>query len=1049
MIWTCADMRFESVTAHAFGPLAGAKLEFAPGLTVVAGANESGKSSWHAAMFAALCGRRRGRGASTLEDREFSRLRKPWEGTGWSVTAVVTLDDGRRIELAQDLAAKVDSRAMDLDLARDVSNEVMHDGSPDGSRWLGLDRDSFTATACINQTAMLRVLEEASGLQEVLSRAAASASADETAAGALASIETFKANRVGVDRANAVKPLRQAKDRLRAERDRLSAALTEHAEYLGLVDEADGARRAADEQRSAVALLDAQDRQTEALVAAARDAEAARRDADSAREKASAAGSDLESLRRRTTRAAEIDALLDGKAPEGASAADQTSRAVDQALAAWRSAPVPRALAGDSVEELRAELGGLPDAPDGDLRPDPSVVSAEGDLARARENVTTNERRRPAEPADGLGPEFDAAMAATPSVVRDLATDLAAAEAMPSPTADEVERLNEAAVEARQRADLARSQAESIGAAAGSAHQPSAARSPVRVAALAAAGLLLVAAVALFAAGVPVGGTAAAVVAVGAAVVGLVAPRPRAGIGAGDVSTSGQSAAQAWAAATTADRQALAAEEALRSAQSAARSATTITDEVRARCAARGLPTDSRRLRELAEAVDSLRVQRSAFATWSAEQEAFVAALASSERRVRDALVGRGVVNALDPAITVEHLAGEYRAACESREQQSAQSSRRAVIEQRIVEREAAEAVFISASSRRGEAVAEVVAAARRIGVLEAAAPDRVEDSELDRLVGLLDEAARDRIAQAAQDERATGLWAELTTVLDGATLDALLAGLGKQQALVEELDATAVGLHTLAGDAASRLAAAAAALGREPGQIRDVATAEAELRSVRALVEAERASLMTANAAAERADGVRRERGERVASVAEAEEAVAAAQAELDRVNDLAATLDLTSEFLRKAQERVHRNIAPMLSGTLATWLPQVTAGRYSEAMIDPATLKVRVRASDHPWRDADALSVGTAEQIYLLLRMALAEHVTAGHDTCPLLLDDVTVQADEARTVQILELLLTVSQSRQVVLFAQEEMVARWARERLTGERDCLVELQPVTSR
>ena len=56
-------MRIESVTAHAFGPLAGQTLELAPGMTVVTGLNESGKSSWHAAFYSALCGRRRGPGA--------------------------------------------------------------------------------------------------------------------------------------------------------------------------------------------------------------------------------------------------------------------------------------------------------------------------------------------------------------------------------------------------------------------------------------------------------------------------------------------------------------------------------------------------------------------------------------------------------------------------------------------------------------------------------------------------------------------------------------------------------------------------------------------------------------------------------------------------------------------------------------------------------------------------------------------------------------------------------------------------------------------------
>src|SRR3954463_4078372 len=76
-------MRIESVTAHAFGPLAERTLTLAPGLTVIAGANESGKSSWHAAIHAALCGRRRGRGAATVAERRFAEQHRPWHDEDW------------------------------------------------------------------------------------------------------------------------------------------------------------------------------------------------------------------------------------------------------------------------------------------------------------------------------------------------------------------------------------------------------------------------------------------------------------------------------------------------------------------------------------------------------------------------------------------------------------------------------------------------------------------------------------------------------------------------------------------------------------------------------------------------------------------------------------------------------------------------------------------------------------------------------------------------------------------------------------------------------
>jgi DNA repair protein SbcC/Rad50 len=106
-------MRLRTVTAHAFGPIHNDTLAFADGMTVIIGNNESAKSSWHAAIFAALCGRRRGKGKPRADEQNFIELHKPWDHDDWLVSARITLDDGRDIEMRQDLAGKVDCHAKD------------------------------------------------------------------------------------------------------------------------------------------------------------------------------------------------------------------------------------------------------------------------------------------------------------------------------------------------------------------------------------------------------------------------------------------------------------------------------------------------------------------------------------------------------------------------------------------------------------------------------------------------------------------------------------------------------------------------------------------------------------------------------------------------------------------------------------------------------------------------------------------------------------------------------------------------------------------------
>jgi DNA repair exonuclease SbcCD ATPase subunit len=567
--WRRAEVRIESVSAQGFGPLAGQTLRFAPGLTVVLGDNESGKSSWHAAIFAALCGRRRGRGRPSVQEQRFIDTYQPWGGGAWAVSGVVVLDDGRPIELRQDLSGKVDCRASDTILARDVSAEIMVDGSPDASAWLGLTRASFQATACVGQSELLGVLEAADGLQDALQRATSTAGSSGTAAKAIELLEDARRPAVGRDTAAAIRPLRRAREAVAAAEARVEQVNAAREELAEL---------AADAERFAL-----------------------------------------------------------------------------QAQAAER---VAQSVAAD-VEAIGEQLGRAPVA-----RPSMPVIV------------------RPA-------------------------------------------------------------------------------RNP-------------------------------------------------------------------WALA--------------------------------------------------------------------------------------GAFVCLGLL---------------------------------------------------------------IAAVATRSLVLGACA----------LLAGTV------------------GVWWGRRTWAVAA-----------QGGALHERDSPA-----------------------EP--------ASAELRMAyaeqRALADAARRRHYDAALRAGRADERRAERGSLLPSAAEAQEELAAAKRELTRVLELDETLTQAMGFLSRAEEQVHRSVAPELTAVLRAWLPRLTEGRYLDARLDPALLEVSVAGEDGEFRRAQLLSHGTAEQIYLLLRVALVRRLTAGHDTCPLLLDDVTVHADPGRTTALLDLLHELSDERQIVLFAHQEQVREWAYQHLVAERDSVVEL------
>ena len=80
------------------------------------------------------------------------------------------------------------------------------------------------------------------------------------------------------------------------------------------------------------------------------------------------------------------------------------------------------------------------------------------------------------------------------------------------------------------------------------------------------------------------------------------------------------------------------------------------------------------------------------------------------------------------------------------------------------------------------------------------------------------------------------------------------------------------------------------------------------------------------------------------------------------------------------------------------------------------------------------------------MLLRVALAEHLTRPDEVCPLILDDVTAHSDDERTRALLIALQTISRERQVIVFSQETRVREWAAEHLTYGQDKLEILMPI---
>lgn len=130
-------------------------------------------------------------------------------------------------------------------------------------------------------------------------------------------------------------------------------------------------------------------------------------------------------------------------------------------------------------------------------------------------------------------------------------------------------------------------------------------------------------------------------------------------------------------------------------------------------------------------------------------------------------------------------------------------------------------------------------------------------------------------------------------------------------------------------------------------------------------------------------------------------------------------AAIALAIETLGRADVELQSRFSPQLAQKAADYMDYLTDGRYDELVL-ARDLSAKARSADDPTpRDTAYLSAGTADLLYLSVRLALCELTCPADDPCPLVLDDTLVNFDDARAKRARALFGEIAQHRQVILF------------------------------
>lgn len=135
-----------------------------------------------------------------------------------------------------------------------------------------------------------------------------------------------------------------------------------------------------------------------------------------------------------------------------------------------------------------------------------------------------------------------------------------------------------------------------------------------------------------------------------------------------------------------------------------------------------------------------------------------------------------------------------------------------------------------------------------------------------------------------------------------------------------------------------------------------------------------------------------------------------------ITKLEDTYAALTIAQQTLADAASELQRRFAPRITQQAQELFGQLTENRYDRLTLDQ-DLALHVGAkNEDTLRSALWRSDGTVDQLYLALRLAVAQALAP---QAPLILDDVLVRFDDIRHAAAMDILRQQGQTKQIILF------------------------------
>ncbi|MEX1028631.1 MAG: AAA family ATPase [Paenibacillaceae bacterium] len=146
---------------------------------------------------------------------------------------------------------------------------------------------------------------------------------------------------------------------------------------------------------------------------------------------------------------------------------------------------------------------------------------------------------------------------------------------------------------------------------------------------------------------------------------------------------------------------------------------------------------------------------------------------------------------------------------------------------------------------------------------------------------------------------------------------------------------------------------------------------------------------------------------------------------AEYQQLTSKWAELALSAELMRRAKEIYERERQPGVLLRASHYMRTITDGQFVRVVSRIGEKSIFVERENGQQLDSTYLSRGTAEQLYLAMRFALADEYSKTV-ALPLIMDDIFVNFDADRLARTLMVLSDVAMRHQIIIFTCHEHVA-----------------------